>query len=269
MGYVKILRPINCLITFVSVCVGAWVGTSISFSPALILAAMVGFVVCAYGNIVNDLFDIKIDASNNPDRPLIKKTVSKPVVIALAVYFFMLAFLFGLSLGAAPFIIILATLLALFLYAWVLKRTLAANIVVSILAGLSFILGGLVARNPLCIYPFVFSLFIHFAREIVKDLIDKQGDQRFSVRSIPIVYGDKKACRISALSLVILCIILPIPFILGNLGIWYMLIILVGALPACIYIAVRLLRCPPVEDLVKSSRHIKFVMAVGLIAMTV
>jgi geranylgeranylglycerol-phosphate geranylgeranyltransferase len=267
MGYLKILRPLNCSITFVSVCVGAWIGRSILFSPALILAAMVGFVVCAFGNIVNDLFDIRIDTVNNPERPLIKKTVSRPVVIALGIYFFILAFLFGLSLGTAPFIIIVTTLITLMSYAWVLKKTPAANVVVSLLTGLSFILGGMVTKNPLCLFPFVFSFFIHLARELVKDIIDRQGDEPFGVRSIPIVYGNKKACTLSALSLILLCMIIPIPFIFRILGFWYLLLIVVGVLPLMVYTSVKLLRCPQVEDLIKYSRYMKFVMTVGLVAM--
>jgi geranylgeranylglycerol-phosphate geranylgeranyltransferase len=269
MGYVKILRPINCIMTFASVCVGAWVGRPISFSPALILAAMIGFVVCAFGNITNDLFDIKIDRINNPDRPLVKGTVSKPVVIALAIYCFALAFLFGLSLGYVPFAIVTGTLVMLFAYAWILKKTIAANIVVSILTGLSFILGGLVAKNPHCMYPFIFSFFVHLPREIVKDLIDKQGDIRFGVRSIPIVCGNKKACMLGTISLAILCIILPVPFITRTLGFRYLVIVLLGALPVCIYMIIKLLRCPSVSDLIRQSQAIKLVMIIGLVAMVI
>lgn len=269
MGYLKILRPLNCSITFVSVCVGAWIGRSITFSPSLILAAMVGFVVCAFGNIVNDLFDMRIDAVNDPERPLIKKTVNRTVVIALAVYFFILAFLFGLSLGTGPFIIVLTTLIMLFAYAWRVKKTLAANVVVSLLTGLSFILGGIIARNPYCVYPFVFSFFIHLAREIVKDMIDKKGDEPFNVRSVPIVYGNKAACMVSASSLIVLCMLIPLPFIFRILDFWYLLVVLVGALPIMVYTAVRLLRCPPVKELPKYSRYMKIVMAAGLIAMVV
>jgi geranylgeranylglycerol-phosphate geranylgeranyltransferase len=269
MGYLKILRPLNCSITFVSVCVGAWIGRAITFSPALILAAMVGFVVCAFGNIVNDLFDIPIDAVNNPQRPLIKKTVNRTVVIALAVYFFILAFIFGLSLGIAPFIIILITLIMLFLYAWAVKKTLAANVAVALLTGLSFILGGVISKNPYCVYPFIFSFCIHLAREIVKDVIDKQGDEPFGVRSIPILYGNKNACLVSASSLIVLCMLIPLPFIFRILDIWYLLVVLVGALPITVFTAVKLLRVPPVNELTKYSQYMKIVMAVGLIAMIV
>jgi geranylgeranylglycerol-phosphate geranylgeranyltransferase len=269
MGYLKILRPINCIITFIAVCVGAWTGTSISLSPALILAAMVGFVVCAYGNIINDLFDIKIDLVNNPNRPLAKGTVSKPVVIVLAIYFFLLAFVFALSLGTAPFIIVLATLVSLFLYAWKLKKTLIANGVVSVLTSLSFLLGGLVAKNSYCVYPCLFSLAIHMSREIIKDIIDKPGDERFKVRSIPIVYGTKKACTISAIFLVVLCFMLLIPYIAGALGIGYLLVVAIGVLPGCVYIIIKMLQGPPLEDLTRYSRGIKIVMAIGLIAMII
>lgn len=267
MGYLRIIRPVNCLITSFSVCVGAWIGNETFLSPALILAALIGFVVCAFGNLVNDLMDIRIDTINNPNRPLVKKTVSKTVVIALAIYFFICAFIFSLSLGIAPFIIVFGTLIMLFVYAWVLKKTLAANVVVSVLTGLSFVLGGVIAENLYCIFPFLFSFFIHMAREIIKDIIDIEGDKRFGVRSLSISFGNKRACKLSALCLVILCVILPIPFISGTLGFWYMVLVVLGALPLLVYTILKLLQCPPAADLIRLSRSIKIIMAIGLLAM--
>ena len=80
MGYVTIIRPINCAITFVSVLVGAWITTGFIYTPQLILAGMIGFIVCAFGNIVNDLYDIEIENMKGEIKTL-KEYAGKVLII--------------------------------------------------------------------------------------------------------------------------------------------------------------------------------------------
>jgi 4-hydroxybenzoate polyprenyltransferase len=150
-----------------------------------------------------------------------------------------------------------------------LKKTPLANVVVSILTGFSFLLGGILTENPWCAYPFIFSILLHMPREIIKDIMDRPGDERFGVRSIPIVYGDKRAYTLSAFSLILFCALSPVPFFTGILGFGYLLVVAVGVLPVCIYLIFRLLRDPERIDLAHCSRGIKSVMAIGLIAMII
>lgn len=269
MGYLIIIRPVNCIITFISVLVGAWIGRDILFSPPLILAGMIGFIVCAFGNIVNDLKDIEIDKINNPKRPLASGQADKKIISIIAIFFFVISVLFSISLGILPLLLVVGVLVLLSLYAIYFKRTVWGNVIVALITGLTFIFGGIIVKNPACIFPFFFSFFIHFAREIVKDVIDIEGDRTMGVISLPIVMGRERACNLSALSLGIICILLPLPFILKTLNFTYMAIVLIGAYPMVIYTILRLLKKPPKDELMKLSNLIKISMVVGLIAMVV
>jgi geranylgeranylglycerol-phosphate geranylgeranyltransferase len=269
MGYLEIIRPVNCIIAFASVLVGAWIGKGITISPQLLLAGMILFLIYAFGNIVNDLFDIEIDRINRPERPLPSGKVDRRYVMILAIFFFVIAVIFSISLGAAVFLLVLGICIVSFLYDMHFKKTVLGNAIVSLITGLGFILGGIVVGNPACIFPFIFSLFVHMPREIIKDIIDIKGDRLHGVVSLPILLGAKKSLNISALFLTVLCILLPLPFIMRILHLRYMLILLIGAYPLLIYTIITFLKNPDTSVLRKSSRVLKISMAIGLAAMII
>jgi geranylgeranylglycerol-phosphate geranylgeranyltransferase len=269
MAYVTMLRPINCIITLVSVWVGAWIGYGFTLPPALILAGMIGFVTCGFGNLVNDLYDIKIDKINNPQRPLVSGKANRKLVIVLALCLLIISLVFSLSIDLVVFFLVLGVSILLFAYAAFLKKKPVANIIVSAITGLSFVLGGIVVKNPVSIFPFVFSFFIHMPREIIKDIIDIKGDKQNNVVSIPIALGIRRASTISAFFLGVLCILLPLPYILEILSVRYMIVVLFFACPIIIYCLVKLVKKPGATEFSKLSRFLKFAMATGLVAMIV
>ena len=236
-------------------------------SPQLILAGIIGFIVCAYGNVVNDIQDIEIDKVNNPKRPLPSGQVDIKNVKVFAILFFIISILFSVIFGVLPFLLVFGALILLFFYATHFKRTIWSNFIVALITGLSFILGGLVAKNSLCILPFLFSFFIHLSREIIKDVIDIKGDKSMGIISLPIVSGVEQSFNISALSLAILCIILPLPFVLKVLNLVYILILLIFAYPMLIYIMFKLLKRPHKGELKRLSNMLKISMVIGLVAM--
>ncbi len=267
MGYLLIIRPINCIIAFVSVLVGAWIGNGIFFSPRLILAGMIMFGVYAFGNMVNDLYDLEIDKINRPERPLPSGKVNAKIVVLLALFFLVISILFSINLGLLPLFLVIGICSLLFVYDTYLKKTVIGNFIVALITGLGFVLGGIVARNPSCIVPFLFSLFIHTPREIIKDIIDIKGDEAFGIISLPILMGKERSLKISALLVGILCILLPLPFIFKILSIRYMLIVLLCAYPILIFAIVMFLKRPEERMLTKLSNLLKISMAVGLVAM--
>lgn len=267
MGYVVIIRPINCLIASASVLIGAWIGQSIFFSPMLFLACLIAFAVCAFGNIINDLSDIEIDRVNNPQRPLVAGTANKTAVTLVALMFAALALISALSLGFLPFLVITVALGLLLLYSITLKKTLAANFLVAFVSGLSFVLGGLVVANIVCIVPLVFSLFIHPPREIIKDVIDLKGDMSAGVNSLPIRLGVERSYTVTALFVGILIILLPFPFFLRLLSLRYILIVLLCAYPLLLYTFIKLLKKPKKNELPVLSTVLKITMVIGLVAM--
>jgi geranylgeranylglycerol-phosphate geranylgeranyltransferase len=266
VGYLRIIRPVNCLITLISVFVGAWISRSILLSGPLFAAGLIGFAVCAFGNVVNDIKDIDIDRINNPTRPLPAGEVKKNIASFMAIAFLILSTTGSIFLG---FLTVITALVLLLLYSACLKKTLAGNITVALIAGLSFVFGGFVAHNPACLVPLIFSIFIHLPREIIKDVIDMKGDKTIGAVTLPIIAGPFRACSISALLLAFLCLILPLPYIFGILNSNYIIIILVAGYPTLLYVVWQLLRKPPTQRLSLISNLIKVSMAIGLIAMIV
>jgi geranylgeranylglycerol-phosphate geranylgeranyltransferase len=269
VGYLRIIRPINCLITLISVLVGAWISRYITLSSPLLVAGFIGFAVCAFGNVVNDIKDVEIDRINNPRRPLPAGDVSITAAWIMVAVFLIIAVTGSFFLGIWPFLTVITALLTLFLYSTHLKKTPAGNLTIALTAGLSFVFGGFVAHNPACIIPLVFSLLIHFPREVVKDVIDMKGDRAIGALTLPILLGPFRAYTISALSLAFLCLVLPLPYLLGILNKNYIVIVLVAAYPILLYVVWQLLRKPSNEKLPLISNLIKTSMAIGLIAMIV
>jgi len=192
----KITRPINVIITFISVIIAA----AICFPdkiPALnvLLAAFSAALTAASGNIINDIFDIEIDKINRPLRPLPSgKITSREAYILIAVII-LGSFIISFLVSYSAFIVVIVSHLLLFLYSKYLNRIpLLGNITVAFLTGLVFIFGGVVVRNPsVAIIPAVFAFLINFIREIVKDMQDVEGDKKSSVNTFPIQFGFNKS----------------------------------------------------------------------------
>ncbi|MGB9720380.1 MAG: geranylgeranylglycerol-phosphate geranylgeranyltransferase [bacterium] len=258
MGYISIIRPINCFITFVSVFCGAWVAKGITYNNKILLAGVVGFLVCAYGNIINDIMDIEIDRVNNPERPLVSGTVKKINAIFMAIFFVIVSLMISFFLGLKPFLLVIITILLLFFYSLYFKKTPLANFVVAIIAGLSFVFGGFITDNILSLLPAFFALLIHTPREIIKDIMDINGDHKFKVLSLPIIYGEERARNIAIIFLIILLCLSPLPYALGFLNLRYLLIILLIAIPLIIFTIAK------IHNNNLASNLLKIIMLVGL-----
>ena len=69
--YIEIVRPVNLIITFLVVYVSGIICIGdIFFSMILILAGFTAALTAAGGNVINDIYDYKVDRINRPLRPL-------------------------------------------------------------------------------------------------------------------------------------------------------------------------------------------------------
>lgn len=148
--------------------------------------------IASSGYIINDYYDIKIDYVNKPDRVVIGKHIKRRQVLIIHSGFNLI----GITLGAyiswwVMGVNILASFL-LWLYSNQLKRMpLWGNLVVSFLTGLSvFVLYLLYYSNLDSILMYAtFAFFISLIREIIKDLEDIEGDEKFGCNTLPISIG--------------------------------------------------------------------------------
>jgi geranylgeranylglycerol-phosphate geranylgeranyltransferase len=269
VAYLRIIRPVNCIITSISVLVGGWIAKEISFSGDLLVAALVGFTVCAFGNLINDIKDIEIDRINNPMRPLPSGRAKKSIIWVMASASMVISAAASFFLGTIPFLVVITALVLLIFYSLYLKKTVFGNITVALTAGLSFVFGGVISNNMFSLVPAIFSILIHMPREILKDVMDMKGDRMTGAVTLPILVGPVHAYNISAIFLGILCLMLPIPYITGMLGAAYIILILAGAYPLLIYLIWMLLKKPAINTLPLLSNLIKASMIVGLAAMII
>jgi 4-hydroxybenzoate polyprenyltransferase len=155
--------------------------------------------------ILNDLFDVKIDKINNPDRPFITGEISKKEGIFYASS--LILFIEYLSIKFLPYYLQLfvnITLFNIFIYSPILKYiTFIKNITCATVISMSSIFVGLATnsifntKNIQLLLIFSKLLFFgSFYNEILLDIHDYDGDKKNNIETIPIIYGKKNTLKL-------------------------------------------------------------------------
>jgi len=185
------------------------------------------------GNIINDYFDVKIDSINRPSRPLPAGSVL--VIHALAAYiiFILVTVIIAIRLPEVERFWIFSWLIVLFFYSYTLKRKLlVGNLVVAGVSASGFLLGAFAGGDiRMGIIPASYTFLFVLGREIVKDVDDLPGDSSLNARTLPIVVGTGKACKISASIFIALALLFPVPYFLHLYGIYYLVIMVLAMIP--------------------------------------
>lgn len=266
----KIIRPLNILITFISVIVGGIIALkSNNISQPLFFAAISESLTFTAGNIINDIFDLEIDKINRPKRVLPSGIITKNLAGIIYLIFLFSALYISYNVSPIVFKIILLTNVVLFLYSFIIKKMiLIDNVIVAAIVGSAFIVGSASVGNINAGYiPFAFALLINFAREIVKDMEDIKGDSASGIKSFPSVFGFGNSKIMILLSTIVLIIITFYPYIFDIYGLVYLLIILMVVDPLLIFILIKLYKNDTIENFKKVSLYLKVTMLLGLIAI--
>ena len=266
----KLTRPVNATITFISVIIAAFICSAgeISWNPVLLASFSAAFTLAA-GNIINDIFDIEIDKVNRPDRQIPSGKITYKEAFVLYFIILLLSLILSWFINLAAFIIVVATTLLLFLYSKYLKRIpLAGNVVVAFLTGLVFIYGGVAIGNPVAaVIPALFAFLINLIREVVKDMQDVEGDKKSGVNTFPIKFGFRKSKILIFLLTISLILFTLYPFIIKLYKIEYFIIVMVVVNPLLVYCLKILFADHSEETLIKISNLLKLNMIFGLIAI--
>ena len=107
-GFFNIIRPLNCLITFIAIIVSGLICMKNNhISTNLFLAGLVGFLITAAGNSINDIIDIDIDRINRPNRPLPSLKLTLKQAWVLFVLLLTASLVLSLFLNQFAFLIVL------------------------------------------------------------------------------------------------------------------------------------------------------------------
>ena len=160
------------------------------------------------------------------------------------------------------------TAVLLWFYSNQLKRmVLIGNLVVAILTALSIYIIAFYfdPRNTLIIAYSLFAFFFTLIREIIKDMEDLKGDENFGCKTLPIVYGIRKAKNViyllSILFLTGLCWLFY-----GLIGMEMALLSLSLVIPLSI-LFYKLMKADTIAEFNFLSNYCKFVMLLGIISM--
>ena len=182
-------------------------------APRFGLLVLAALLVAAAGYIINDYYDVKIDAINRPDRLVVgrllgrrKAMLAHVLLSALGVGLAVLsgtgrrqALLLGLvTLGAA---------LLLWGYSARFKRVaLVGNLSIGLLTAALVLLPELqllTGRKAVWLYALA-ALLLTVVREIVKDIEDMRGDAQHDCRTLPLVWGVARSKWVAGLFLLVL-----------------------------------------------------------------
>lgn len=167
-------------------------------APRFGLLVLAALLVAAAGYIINDYYDVKIDAINRPDRLVVGRLLGRRKAmlahVMLSATGVGLAVLSGAGKRQALLIslVTLGAALLLWGYSARFKRVaLVGNLSIGLLTAALVLLPELqllTGRKAVWLYALA-AFLLTVVREIVKDIEDMRGDAQHDCRTLPLVWG--------------------------------------------------------------------------------
>lgn len=202
------------------------------------LLSLSTMLIAAAGYIINDYFDTKIDSFNNPSHVIVGKQISRRQAMFLHSILNVIAVALGFYLGYKSgiprlgLIHLFSTGLLWFYSTDFKKQLIVGNVVVAVLTAIVPLLVVLY-EMPLLINKYrtvlsfsgtnlnfvlrfvfgyaAFAFITTLIREIIKDMEDYLGDEKFGCNTLPIAYGIKNTKRIVYVLIIItMCLLFSI-----------------------------------------------------------
>ena len=229
--YLMLVRWQNLLMTAIVLFVmEKWVATPILRAAyfgeqlpwwLLMLLILATVFIAAGGYVINDYFDVKIDAINRPDRLIVTRGVTKPEAMRLFQVLTVVGIVCGLITAACLRSWVTAVIFVfvpglLWFYSASYKRQLIiGNLIVAFVAALAPLLTAIanvawlrhlygdvngidvlsLTTLPHDIYVWIggfaaFAFLGTLIREVIKDMQDVMGDRELECHTLPVVLGE-------------------------------------------------------------------------------
>jgi len=284
--WLRIMRPFNCFLITMCAIVGIMVDQGIAtFAhwPSLILIAIGGWALSAAAMVFNDYFDVDIDRINDPSRPIPSGQISPKQALIFGIILTVIGNLAGISidiyewlvnknqLGVSIVTAVLCTIM-LTTYTPYLKRySILGNLAVSIGVWMGFLYGDLVfdfAINPLPETMAFAAFMLNFGREVMKGIIDIEGDRKNGVTTVATMLGAKWTAIIaSILYFLAIASCLTVPILVAHASVVYLASISVPVILATISI-IWILSNQAIPSVRKIKTIILYTMLISLVVFT-
>jgi len=237
-GIIQLTRPINCIIMGFAVLVGTVVANqSLSFNNAALtrmaLGFVTGFTFLAAANTINDYYDRKIDAVNEPNRPIPSGSIKPKEALGYATVLSVIGFVAAYFTNVPSLALAVIAWFLFTYYATKGKRTgVLGNLIVSTCIAIPFIYGSLIAKevidkalSPIVIVFASLAFFSTVGREITKGIVDVEGDKLEGVKTVAVLHGSRKAAFSAAIFYILAVVLSFFPWLLGEVSVWYLLFV--------------------------------------------
>ncbi len=233
-AYLRLIRPINCLMMGFAVIVGAAL-TSLNLSSLswsnLIYGFITGFMLTAASMTINDYYDREIDAVNEPNRPIPSGVIEPKEALAFALTLTTIGFATAYLTNSPCFAIAIIAWIVFATYTIVGKRTgLLGNFLVSTCVAIPFIYGSYTVANAIELNVLIFASMAFLSntgREITKGIVDIKGDETQNVKTLAVRYGEKNAAISATIFYLLAVLLTPIPWLLNLVSLWFIPLVVI------------------------------------------
>jgi len=274
-GYLRLMRPVNCTMMGFAVLLGA-----VLVNPQIgrlnwfyiLFGFLTGFTFCAAAMVINDYYDRKIDAINEPQRPIPSGTIKPKESLVFMAGLAVVGFVFSLLVAPFAFLCFAVAAVSLVItvtYLTVGKRSgLPGNFLVSACVAIPFIYGsvtaiGTVGSNVLLFASMAF--LSNTGREITKGIVDVKGDSAEGVKTLAVQFGEKTAAVVAVAFFIFAVFLTPVTWLLGLVGVWFVPFVLVTDI-GLIVCSVLLLLDHSREKARRIKKVVLYLFLVGLLA---
>ena len=230
-GYLRLMRPVNCLMMGFAVIVGASLASPNVLSlfwSNLIYGFITGFMLTAASMVINDYYDREIDGVNEPNRPIPSGLIQPKEALAFAFILtaigFATAYLTNVT-NVSCFVIAIIAWIVFVTYTTVGKRTgLLGNFLVSTCVVIPFIYGNYAVAGAVELNVLIFASMAFLSntgREITKGIVDVKGDKMQKVKTLAVRYGEKNAAIVAMVFYLLAILLSPIPWLLNLVSLWF------------------------------------------------
>ena len=266
-AFFRLARPLNGLIAFVSVILGAFLAKgSINPLDNVMMVAAAAFLLLSAGNALNDFCDVAADRINKPARPIPSGQMKRRSALIFAVTLFVIGAVLGLFVNWPAFAVACIVSVLLVLYTLKLRRLLlVSNILIGILTGLTFISGGIaVGAIGGAAIPAIFAFLFTAGREVIKDIQDVKGDSLSGLPSLAVKWGQRRAMYVSLVFLALVIFASPWPYFLDIYSVYYLICVIIGVDLVLIYCMLILFVNLTKKNAARVSSLMKFDIFIGL-----
>ncbi len=271
-GFIGLMRPVNCIMMGFAVFVGAVLAApqlgSLNWLN-IVFGFLTGFTFCAVAMVINDYYDRKIDAINEPQRPIPSGKIKPNEALAFVGLLAALGFVFAGLVSLLCFAVAAASLAITVTYITVGKRSgLPGNFLVSICVAIPFVYGSITVIGTVGLNVLLFASMAFLSntgREITKGIVDVKGDSSEGVKTLAVRFGEKKAAVVAVVFFIFAVALTPVTWFLGLVGIWFIPFVLVTDV-GLIVCSALLLQDHSREKARRIKKVVLYLFLVGLLA---